>query len=124
MVELEIAHEAKPMRRNTAAKLLLACVALVAVWSTIQLARHPTRLRASLGRDDEYAGHVFSQDGKTLLVTELNPPVASPFPKPRAGPYRFRLWDVTTGRESRRLYSDFHLVSEVALSPDGRFLAV
>ncbi|HEV3118277.1 MAG TPA: hypothetical protein VGY58_14600, partial [Gemmataceae bacterium] len=98
------------MRGSTAAKLLLSCLALCSViWSASQLARHPSRLRATVGGWFP----CFSPDGE-LVVTQ---------DKRADDSICFRVWDVMTGRERITLASDLTWVSEVMLSNDKKLLA-
>src|SRR5262249_8660286 len=72
----------------------------------------------------------FSPDGRTLAVVHGPPPsIYSPDPKPRPAPdvIRFwpdviQLWDVSTGRERRRLTSSTGQLDKPVFSADGRKL--
>jgi WD40 repeat protein len=98
------------MRGSTAAKLLLSCLALCGViWSASQLARHPSRLRATIG--GRFA--CFSPDGEAVATEDEKPD----------GSIWFRIWDVATGRERALLASPFTRADEVIFSNDNNFLA-
>ncbi|HTU88967.1 MAG TPA: sigma-70 family RNA polymerase sigma factor, partial [Gemmataceae bacterium] len=56
------------------------------------------------------SGVVFSRDGKSILASDFNSGV--------------HVWDVAEGKESRRFFTDDYRCEHLALSPDGRTLAV
>src|SRR6266446_1847956 len=98
------------MHRSSAAKLFLSLLALCGViWSASQLARHPSRLRATLGGRFT----CFAPDGQTVATEDEKPDDS----------IWFRIWDVGTGREKALLASPFRRADEVVFSNDNNFLA-
>jgi RNA polymerase sigma factor (sigma-70 family) len=62
------------------------------------------------GKPDHALSATFTADGKTVITAESGEPL--------------RFWDVATGKEQRQIASPILNVSALAVSPDGRWLAV
>jgi len=80
------------------------------------------RRRRIVGDWRDLVGLVFSPDGKTLISGSIDTESRVVGAKPEKG--STRLWDLATGRERARFPVEGCHVRSVAISPDGRFLAV
>ncbi len=69
-----------------------------------------------------FSNPVFSSDGKTLVYARMG----TLNPDGRTAPTQIILWDVSTGRETRRIEgpADDSLLGPIALSPDDKRLAI
>ncbi|HEV3447157.1 MAG TPA: hypothetical protein VG099_21135, partial [Gemmataceae bacterium] len=95
------------------AKLLLILVALTAgLASTFQLLRYPARLRTTFETGVDYFSG-FSRSGETFLNATDN-----------EGGLTFRIWDLHSGKALISLGFKPTEIDNLAISPDGKFLAL